>query len=86
MKGDAMKENYDFSQAKRGAVVSGSGKTRITIHIDTDVLDVFRAEAATAGKGYQTLINEALRRAMLASEPLTLDSVRRVIREELRAA
>jgi glycosyltransferase involved in cell wall biosynthesis len=52
----------------------------------TDVLDVFRAEAATAGKGYQTLINEALRRAMLASEPLTLDSVRRVIREELRAA
>jgi uncharacterized protein (DUF4415 family) len=34
-----MKKNYDFSKARRGAVVSTSaGKTRITIRIDDDVV------------------------------------------------
>ena len=37
------------------------GKTRITIHIDDEVLEAFRQRADTAGRGYQTMINEALR-------------------------
>jgi len=86
MEGDAMKASYDFSQAKRGPVVSSSNKTRITIHIDTDVLDAFRAKAAAEGKGYQTLINDALRQMNSKTEPLTLDAVRKIIREELKAA
>ena len=43
-----------------------SGKTRITIRIDTDVLDWFRDEVEAAGGGsYQTLINRALREYIL---------------------
>lgn len=34
---------YDFTQAKRGAVVRAApNKTRITIRVDTDVLNWFR--------------------------------------------
>jgi len=40
-----MLEEYDFSQAKRGPVVPPSpNKTRITIRIDTDVLNWFRSK------------------------------------------
>ena len=46
------------------------GKTRIiTLRIDDDVLQWFRAEMRKAGGGsYQTAMNEALRRAMESSE------------------
>lgn len=82
-----MKGNYDFSAGKRGAVIPPTGKTRITIHVDNDVLASFRAKAAAQGKGYQTLINEALRQAALSdAAPVTLESLRQVIREELHAA
>jgi hypothetical protein len=37
-----MKKKYDFKNAKRGAVVPQKGKTRITIYIDTNILDEFR--------------------------------------------
>ena len=33
-----MKRQYDFSKGKRGAVIVPTGKTRITIYIDTDIL------------------------------------------------
>jgi len=56
-------KEHDFDNAERGAVVQPPpGKTRITIRIDTDVLNWFRNEVHEAGGGnYQTLINEALR-------------------------
>jgi len=41
-------------------VIQQKGKTRITIYIDTDILDEFRNLAESAGYGYQTMINEAL--------------------------
>jgi uncharacterized protein (DUF4415 family) len=82
-----MKYSYDFSAGKRGAVVPATGKTRITLFLDDDILAAYRERAGAAGKGYQTLLNEALR-ATLAPEaaPVTLDSLRRVLREELHAA
>ena len=54
---------YDFSQGKRGPVVPlPPGKERITIRLDTDILDYFRDLVERAGGGnYQTLINNALR-------------------------
>src|SRR5438552_5083477 len=54
------KESYDFSKGRRGAVVPVPwGKTRITIRIDTEVLDWFRQQVNVAGGGnYQTLIND----------------------------
>ena len=79
-----MKKEYDFSKGKRGAVIKAGGKTRITIHLDNDVIDAFRARAEEAGCGYQTLINDALRRH-LSSEGKPVDSktLRRILREEL---
>jgi uncharacterized protein (DUF4415 family) len=82
-----MKAEYDFSQAKRGAVIPQTGKTRITIYIDDDVLEKFRERGDSAGKGYQTTMNEALRAYLdKVKPPLDEETLRRVIQEELRAA
>ena len=80
-----MRREYDFSKGKRGAVVQApSGKTRITIRIDDDVLDWFRAQVHAAGGGnYQTLINRALRDYMGSKHEPLEDTLRRVLREEL---
>ncbi len=81
-----MKKQYDFSKGKRGAVVKvPRGKTRITIRLDDDVLAWFRRQVDSAGGGnYQTLINDALREHLArVQEPLE-DTLRRVIREEIR--
>jgi plasmid stability protein len=60
------------------------GKTRITILIDDDVLAAFRARAEREGKGYQTLINAALRAAIAPeAAPVTMEVLRQVLREEL---
>jgi len=56
-----MKRQYDFSKGKRGAVISTIGKTRITIYLDDAVMQRFRAQFERTGKGYQTVINEALK-------------------------
>ncbi len=81
-----MKAEYDFSKGKRGAVVPQKGKTRITIYIDDDVLEAFRERADAAGTGYQTMMNQALREYLnKAKQPIDENTLRRVIREELRA-
>jgi hypothetical protein len=61
-----------------------AGKTRITIRIDTDVLDWFRQQVnLSAGGNYQTLMNEALRHHMEARQENLEETLRRVLREEL---
>lgn len=81
-----MRAEYDFSNAKRGAVIEPAGKTRITIFIDDDILAAFRTRAEQEGKGYQTLINAALRAALQPeAAPVTVATLRRVLREEWRA-
>ena len=80
-----MKKEYDFSRAKRGAVIAPHGKTRITIYLDDDVLQEFRERADAAGRGYQTLINDALREHLGKShQPVDSRTLRRILREELR--
>ena len=80
-----MKKEYDFSKAKRGPIVTPKGKTRITIYLDDDVLEEFRNRSDEAGKGYQTMINEALREYLGKEHlPVDEDTLRRVIREELK--
>ena len=80
-----MRKEYDFSKAKRGPVITPSGKTRITIYLDDDILEAFRERADASGRGYQTMINDALREA-LGKEAQRIDArtLRRIIREELR--
>jgi uncharacterized protein (DUF4415 family) len=81
-----MRKEYDFSKAKRGAVLKEEkGKTRITIRLDEAVLDWFRQQVDDAGGGnYQSMINSALRDHIARQrEPLEA-TLRRVLREELR--
>ena len=83
-----MKDSYDFSKGKRGpvrqSVPEPAGKVKITIRLDQDIVDHFLAMADESGGsvGYQTLINEALRRSL--DLPSLEAMVRRVIREELK--
>jgi uncharacterized protein (DUF4415 family) len=79
-----MKKAYDFSKAKRGSVLSAEGKTRITIYLDDVVIERFKTLSEKTGKGYQTLLNEALRAHLGVDEaPLTAITLRRILREEL---
>ena len=83
-----MRDEYDFSKAKRGAIIPSPGKTRITIMLDDDIIEHFRAQAESEGIGYQTLINALLRKAVMGADkaeakPLTVATLRRVLREEL---
>jgi len=79
-----MRGEYDFFKGRRGAVIAQKGKTRISIFIDNAVLDEFRARAEKAGTGYQTMMNEALRRYLSETEqPVTEKVLRHVLREEI---
>jgi uncharacterized protein (DUF4415 family) len=79
-----MKKAYDFSKARRGAVLSSTGKTRITIFLDDAIIDHFKTESERSGKGYQTLINQALAAHISGDEkPLTASAARRIFREEM---
>jgi uncharacterized protein (DUF4415 family) len=79
-----MKKEYDFSQGKRGAVIKARGKTRITIHLDDDIIEAFRAKAEEVGHGYQTLINDALKQHLATTgKPVDSKTLRRILREEL---
>ena len=81
-----MKKMYDFSKGKRGAVIPTTGKTRITIYMDDAIVRRFKAQSEKTGKGYQTLINEALKAHLgLAEQLVTQDLVRKIVREELAA-
>ena len=78
----------DFSKGKRGAVVKADpNKIRITIRLDGDIIEYFKRQVHDAGGGnYQTLMNDALRLYMQSeAEPLE-DTLRKVIREELKLA
>lgn len=91
-----MRREYDFKGAKRAQDVpelaklqeeAAAGKVRITMYVDADVLAAFRQKAETEGKGYQTLINAALRDAVTPENaPVTAETLRKIIREELHAA
>lgn len=54
-------------------------KRRVTILLDTGLVEYFKAKAGE--RGYQTLINDALRQAVAADD--LEERLRRVIREEL---
>lgn len=81
-----MKKGRDFSKGKRGAVIPQTGKTRITIYLDDAIVGRFKAQSEKTGKGYQTLINEALNSYLgLTERALTPELVRKIVREELAA-
>jgi uncharacterized protein (DUF4415 family) len=87
-----MKDQYNFSKGKRGRVLppepETEGKTRITIRLDQDIVDRFlrMSEESGGATGYQTLINAALRDYLEGKSPKIEDTLRRIIREELKSS
>ena len=80
-----MKDEYDFSKGKRGPVIPNSGTTRITLYLDDDILEAYRKMGDESGRGYQTLINAALRETIKRGpKPLDAKTLRKILREELR--
>lgn len=78
----------DFSKGKRGAIITADpNKIRITIRLDGDIIEYFKKQVHDAGGGnYQTLLNDTLRNYIQSeTEPLE-DTLRKVIREELKLA
>lgn len=79
-----MRTEYDFSKGKRGAVIPQKGKTRISIFIDNGILDEFRTRAQKTGTGYQTMMNDALRKYLSETDqPVTEQTLRQVLRQEM---
>ena len=79
-----MRVEYDFSKAVRKALIPSKGKTRISIFIDNAVLDAFRSKAESAGVGYQTMMNDALKQFLSESgRPITETSLRQILKEVL---
>jgi uncharacterized protein (DUF4415 family) len=78
----------DFSKGRRGAVVKPDpSKKRITIRLDGDIIDHFKKLVLDAGGGnYQTLINDALRKHIREQSRPLEETLRAIIREELRNA
>ncbi len=80
-------KDYDFADAEpvaafphlRRLQAEHTGKTRITIHLDEAVVRAYKAKAG--GRGYQTLINETLKRAL--EQDKLIEVIRATIREEL---
>jgi uncharacterized protein (DUF4415 family) len=66
----------------QSSVRAKAGKQRINIMLDAPIVEHFKALAGE--RGYQTLINDTLRRAV-AGERLEAD-LRAIIREELHSA
>lgn len=79
-----MKAQYDFSQGKRGAIVKNN-KEKITIRLDPDLIQWFKGKVVGGGS-YQSLINDALRKFVTDQELSLEDTLRRVIREEMKQA
>ena len=51
-----MSEEYDFSNARKNPYAKKL-KKQITINIDVDTIDYFKAQSESSGIPYQTLIN-----------------------------
>ena len=76
-----------FRTGTRGAIAKADpNKIRITIRLDGDLIEHFKQRVLRAGGGnYQTLINDALREHIQTQSTPLEETLRKVIREELRA-
>ncbi|MEQ1517396.1 MAG: BrnA antitoxin family protein [Usitatibacteraceae bacterium] len=71
----------EWQKAARAQLGEALGKKRISIMLDAAIIEYFKS--AAGDRGYQTLINETLKKAM-SGESLATE-LRLVVREELAA-
>ena len=78
----------DFSKGIRGPVIQPDpNKTRITIRLNTDIIEHFKTIVNESGGGnYQTLINSVLRDHIEARDEGLEMKLRKILREELKRA
>lgn len=88
----SMDEYPEITQADFDKAVFRKGlkpvekKQRITIMLDAGIVNYFKAKAGK--RGYQTLINETLKKSITADlpgQPELEEMLRKVVREELAA-
>jgi uncharacterized protein (DUF4415 family) len=78
--------DFDRAVLRQGLKPVGK-KQRITIMLDAEVISYFKSKAGK--KGYQTLINESLKKIIAedqTDQPNLENMLRKVIREELEKA
>ena len=88
---DKKMASMDFSDARPVSEISAlvklqaerKTKTRITMRIDTDIIEAFKKEAVHKKENYQTLINDALKEVIQGQNLSQI--IRTTIREELSA-
>jgi predicted DNA binding CopG/RHH family protein len=67
-----MKKQYDFSKSIRNPYIR-KAKRQVTIRLDTETVEYFKALAADSGIPYQNLINLYLRECASEKKRLKLD-------------
>lgn len=75
-------EQMAHAQLRIGGRPLSREKVRINIMLDAQIIAYFKAKAG--GRGYQTLINDALNDMILHQDLETM--IRRIVREELQKA
>lgn len=80
----SLQKEYDFSEGRRGAVLSARSKTRGATFLNDAILAHFRALSERIGKGYWDLINQALEAPIGRGEkPLTPSAFHKILCEEM---
>lgn len=74
-------DQFKKANIRLGGKPIQKGKVRVNILLDAKIVAYFKAQAE--GRGYQTLINEALKENILHHD--LEQTLRKVIREELEA-
>ena len=74
-------EQFKNAELRLGGKPVARGKVRVNIYLDAAVVAYYKSIAG--GRGYQTLINEALRQSIQGNDLEAM--LRRIIREELAA-
>jgi len=74
-------DQFKKAKIRLGGKPIQKGKVRVNILLDAKIVAYFKAQAE--GRGYQTLINEALKENILHYD--LEQTLRKVIREELEA-
>lgn len=62
MKGDTMRDEYDFSKGERGKFYREDAELQLPIHLETGVQDTLAELANAKGVELSTLVNELLKK------------------------
>ncbi|MBC8550414.1 MAG: BrnA antitoxin family protein [Candidatus Brocadiales bacterium] len=77
-----MNKEFNFKNAKKVGERNKDVKISVTARLDSDVVYWLKEESEKKGIPYQTLMNSLLKETMTGSI-MNVQSIRRVIREEL---